>query len=291
MNHCVSMLCVLILICVTESSSAQDHSRHHPEDHPQHPNPVAQVPAGKQEPTESERRHVPPDPPQHEMGDMSNEEMIELMAMDDNGTFGMVMLDQFEWRKVDREDALATQADAWYGNDYNKAWFKAEGEIIGGEYEGRTELLWDRVVSRWFNLQAGIRHDLDEGPSRSWLAFGVQGLAPYWLEIEATAYVGDAGRTALRFSGEYEVLFTQRLILQPEVDVDIYGKDDPKNGIGAGLSEAEFALRLRYEIRREFAPYVGVVWSRRFRDTADFARREGLSKEDFELTAGIRAWF
>jgi copper resistance protein B len=222
---------------------------------------------------------------------MSNEEMIELMAMDDNGNFGMVMLDQFEWRKVDRDDALGTEASAWYGNDYNKAWFKAEGEIIAGEYQGRTELLWDRAVSRWFNFQAGVRHDLDEASSRSWLALEIQGLAPYWFEIEAAAYIGDAGRTALRFSGEYEVLLTQRLILQPELDVDFYGKDDPGNGIGAGLSEAELALRLRYEVRREFAPYIGIVWSQRFGDTADFARVEGLSKSHVEFTAGVRVWF
>src|SRR5688572_12750208 len=105
MNRRLSTSLAVILICVAQGSNAQDHS--------QHPNPAAQVPAGKGEPTESERRHVPPDPPQHEMGDMSNEEMIELMAMDDNGTFAMVMLDQFEWRKVDREDALATEANAW----------------------------------------------------------------------------------------------------------------------------------------------------------------------------------
>lgn len=293
MNHCFAPLCAAILMFVSVGSSAQDHSQHHPEGHSQHQAPAstAKAPAPKDEPTESERRHVPPDPPQHEMGAMSNAEMIELMAMDDNGKFGMVMLDQFEWRKVDREEALAVEGNAWYGNDYNKAWFKAEGEIIAGEYEGRTELLWDRVVSRWFNLQAGIRHDLDEGPSRTWLAFGVQGLAPYWFEIEATAYVGDEGRTALRFSGEYEVLLTQRLILQPEVDVDLFGKDDLRNGIGSGLSEAEVSLRLRYEIRREFAPYVGVVWSQRFGDTADFARAEGLSKDDLEFTAGVRVWF
>jgi copper resistance protein B len=285
MSSRTAVLFAVLCGLVTQRVAAQDYS--HPKLDTARAAP-AHVPGV---PTESERRHVPPDPPQHLMGDMSNEQMIELMAMDDTASFGMVMLDQFEWRRIDGTDALALEGNAWYGGDYNKAWFKAEGEIVAGEYAGRTELSWDRVVSRWFNLQAGIRHDVEEGPSRSWLAVGVQGLAPYWFEVEATVYVGEAGRTALRFSGEYEVLLTQRLILQPEIDVDIFGKDDPRNGIGAGLSEVELALRLRYEIRRELAPYLGLVWSWRHGDTASFARAAGLRKDELQLAAGIRVWF
>jgi copper resistance protein B len=250
-----------------------------------------QTPPNQQASTESERRHVAPDPPKHVMGDMSARQMIELMDMNDAASYGMVLFDQFEARHIDGDNAANLELHAWYGNDYDKAWFKAEGDIALGRYEGRTELLLDRVFKRWWNLQAGVRHDFEAGPSRSWLAMGVQGLAPYWFEIEATAYVGDAGRTALRFSGEYELLITQRLILQPELDADMYGKDDSRNGIGAGLADTEIALRLRYEIRREFAPYVGIVWTRRYGDTADFARTEGRDRDVVRFTAGVRAWF
>jgi copper resistance protein B len=241
--------------------------------------------------TESERRHVPPDPPAHTMQDMSNERMNELMQMDDAANFGMVQLEQLEWSRLQGEDVATVEADAWYGGDYDKAWFKAEGEIVRGDYEGRTELLWDHVFDRWFTWQVGVRQDFGEGPARSWLAFGVQGLAPYWFEIEATAYVGDAGRTALRFSGEYEWFLTQRLVLQPEVDVDVFGKDDAANGIGAGLAETELSLRLRYEVRRELAPYVGVVWSRQYGTTASFSRDEGADPDEVYFTAGVRLWF
>jgi copper resistance protein B len=225
------------------------------------------------------------------MDDMSHEQMTELMQMDDNARFVMLQLEQFEWQRVAGEDIVALQANAWYGGDYDKARFEAEGEIAQGDYAGRTALLWDHVVSRWFDLQTGLRQDFGTGPSRSWLSLGVQGLAPYWFEIEAAAYVGDAGRTALRFSGEYEWLLTQRLILQPEIDVDIYGKDDPANGIGSGLSETEFGLRLRYEVRREFAPYLGVVWRRQYGDTADLHRAEGADPNDLQVIAGLRIWF
>lgn len=151
--------------------------------------------------------------------------------------------------------------------------------------------LWDRIVSRWWNLQAGVRHDFGEGPSRDWVAVGVQGLAPYFFDVEATAYLGDSGRTAARFSAEYDLLFTQRLVLQPQFEVNLYGKDDPANRIGSGLSNLELALRLRYEFRREFAPYVGLVWTRRFGNTADFARAAGEDASDVQFLAGLRVWF
>jgi len=222
---------------------------------------------------------------------MSNREMTELMQMDDAANFGMVRLNQFEWSRIDGQAVLALETNAWYGSDYDKAWFKAEGEVTGGDYVGRTELLWDHVLTRWFNLQTGVRQDFGEGSSRSWLALGWQGLAPYWIEIEAAAYVGDAGRTALRFAAEYDWLLTQRLILQPEIDLDLYGEDDAENRIGSGVAKTEVALRLRYELRRELAPYAGVVWSRRHGDTADFERAAGGASDNLYFTLGLRAWF
>jgi copper resistance protein B len=217
--------------------------------------------------------------------------MVELMQMEDTAPVGMVSIDQLEWRDADAGDGLAWDTYAWYGNDYDKVWLKAEGERLDGETEGRVELLWNHVFARWWSFDAGVRHDYAEGPGRTWAAVGVQGLAPYWFEIEATLYAGEEGRTAARFSAEYELLLTQRWILEPELELNLYGKDDPANGIGSGLSDLELGLRLRYEIRREFAPYIGLAWTRRYGETRDLARTAGDGADDLELVLGLKAWF
>jgi copper resistance protein B len=149
----------------TEQRSHQEHAQHGAaaDPHAQHAN------TPQDEPTESERRHIPPDPPQRRLHDMSNEEMIELMQMEDNAPYSMWLLDQFEWREIEDENALVWDAQAWYGTDYNKAWLKVEAERVEGEYEGRAELLWDRILSRWWHVQAGVRQDLGDGPSRTWV--------------------------------------------------------------------------------------------------------------------------
>lgn len=240
---------------------------------------------------ESERNHVPPALPQHPMRAMSSQEMIDLMQMDDTSAFSSVLVDQLEWRNADGRDAASWDGQAWYGNDYAKLRLKSEGERVAGDYEGRGELYWDRVLARWWNVQVGVRQDFGGGPSRSWAAFGVQGLAPHWFEVEATAYVSEQGHIAAIFSGEYEILLTQRLIVQPKIEFDLYNKEDRQNGTGAGLADSELALRIRYEFRRELAPYVGVVWTRIYGETADFARAEGLDVDDLQLVAGLRVWF
>ena len=152
-------------------------------------------------------------------------------------------------------------------------------------------MFWDHAFASFWDWQAGARHDSGLGAEREWAAFGVRGLAPYWFNVEATAYAGEEGRTAWRLRGEYEVLFTQRVILQPELEVNLYSKDDSRRAVGSGLSDAEFGLRLRYEIRREFAPYVGVVWQRHFGDAARFARLDGRDASDTQIVAGVRFWF
>lgn len=244
------------------------------------------------EPGESEREHVPPDPPAHEMHDMPYKPMAEMMAMDDTEPYGRVLFDQLDWRDAEGDNLFAWDAEAWYGGDYNKLWLKTEGDLRDGTVEeARAEALWDRAISRWWSLQGGVRHDFGEGPSRTWAAFGVQGLAPYFFEVEATAYVGEGGRTAARLSGDYDLLLTQRLILQPEAEINLYGKDDPEHAIGSGLSDLQIGLRLRYEFRREFGPYIGLVWTRRFGQSADFARETGEDADDLQVLAGLRVWF
>jgi copper resistance protein B len=270
---------------------AQEHVHEQPASPPPaHEHHQGHAPAAV--PTQSELEHVPPDPPASQMGDMPYRTMAELMTMDDTAPYGKVLLDQLDWRDSEGTDVFAWDAQAFYGSDYNKLWLKAEGERARGTTEeAHAEVLWDHIFSRWWSTQLGVRHDFGEGPSRNWLAAGVQGLAPYFFEIEATAYVGDGGRTAARFKAEYELLFTQRLVLQPELELNAYGKDDPEKRIMSGFSDAQLALRLRYEIRREIAPYIGVAWVHRLGETADVARAAGEDTSDLQALAGIRFWF
>ena len=222
---------------------------------------------------------------------MSSREMTRLMDMDDAAAIGKLVADQLEWRAGDGVDGPAWDVQGWYGGDYNKLWFKTEGLRLGDvTMDARAELLWDRVFSRWWSAQAGARHDFGEGPARNWLALGVAGLAPYFFRIEATGYVGDAGRTAGRVRAEYDLLLAQRMILQPEFELNAYGKDDPERQIGAGFSDLQLGLRLRYEIRRECAPYVGVAWLRRLGKTAELVRASGQDPSVVQFLAGIRFW-
>lgn len=255
--------------------AAEDHSAH------QQPAPSS----------ESERRHVSPLAPQRSMPDMTPREMVEMMDMDDAAPHGMLLLDRLEWHRSGGVDALAWEGQAWYGGDYDKLWLKFEGASSGGEQHGRNELLWDRNFSRWWSWQAGVRNDFGPGPSRTWAAAGVQGLAPYWFEVEATVYVGEAGRTAARLAAEHELLLTQRWIVQPQAEINFYGRDDVRNGLGSGLSDTELGVRLRYEIRREFAPYVGLTWSRQYGRSARFARATGHDSDELQWVVGLRAWF
>lgn len=220
---------------------------------------------------------------------MSPAQMAQTMQMDDDAHFGLIRVDEFE-HALDSGNA-AWKADAWYGGDIDKLWLRSEGEREGGRTSARAELFWDRAFSPFWDCQFGARADSGAGPARQWLAFGVSGLAPYWFELEATGYVGSQGRTALRLRAEYELLITQRLILQPESEANLYGKSDPRRDSGSGLSDIEFGLRLRYEIRREFAPYIGIVRRQRYGETADFVRAAGHAALDSEFVAGLRIWF
>src|SRR3569833_1036208 len=236
--------------------------------------------------------HIPPDPPHQVMGDMTYKDMVAMMQMDDTHRFAKVMLDQFEWRDAQEDSAETWDAEGWYGGDYNKLWIKTEGTRRGGlTLDASSEFLLDRVIARWWDAQAGIRQDFGKGPARTWFALGVQGLAPYWLDVEATMYVGNEGRTAVRVKADYDLLLSQRLILQPYVEANLYGKADPRRQIGAGLADIELSLRLRYEVRRELAPYLGMGWIRRFSGTAELARAAGEGTDELELIAGLRAWF
>ena len=213
------------------------------------------------------------------------------MDMADNQRFGKVLINQLEATRADGVTGQAWEAQAWYGGDINRLRLRSEGDHAGGRVEaGDVEALWSHAISTFWDTALGVRHDFGIGPGRSWAAFGVQGLAPYWFDVEATGYVGPGGRTAARFKTEYELLITQRLVLQPEFETNLYGRSDPARRLGSGLSDASLGLRLRYEIRREFAPYIGVVWQRVFGGTAGFRHAENKSVFDRQIVAGVRIW-
>lgn len=218
-------------------------------------------------------------------------DMVELMQMDDAVRLGKVWLDQLEWRAAARPNEAAWQAEAWYGDDDNKAWLRSEGDAgSDGGRNARAELFWDHVVARWWSLEAGAREDFGVGPGRGWAALGVRGLAPQGVAVEATVYAGAGSRTTARLKIEYELLFTQRLVLQPELEVNLYGKADPERDIGSGASDLEVGLRLRYEVRREFAPYAGVVWAKRRGAGADSFRTAAADFNEVRIAVGLRVW-
>ena len=215
------------------------------------------------------------------------------MMMADEHVFSSVLVDRLEGVHGPDGNALAYEAQAWLGGTYNRLVVKAEGDVARGRvHEARTELLWSHAVASYWDTQLGVRNDAGHGrPPRNWLAFGIQGLAPYWFEVDATAYVGTGGRTALRLSAEYDLLLTQRLILQPRVEANLYGKSDPEVGIGSGLSNGVAGVRLRYEISRQFAPYIGVERYQAFGNTADMMRAAGDRRGETRVVAGVRIWY
>ena len=209
----------------------------------------------------------------------------------DTERFAFLLLDRLEYRAKSGKDAWGWDAQGWWGGDYNKFWFKSEGE---GEWRGAAEsadvqALYARRISPYFHLQAGVRQEARPRPSRSQGVLAIQGLAPYWFNVEGSLFFGNG--IAGRFEAEYDQLFTQRLILQPRVETNFSGSADRERGVGSGINDIELGLRLRYEIRREFAPYVGIEWKRKLGATADFARAAGHDASETALVLGLRVWY
>lgn len=201
-------------------------------------------------------------------------------------------VDELEWFDADAATNLRWDVDMWAGYALNKLTLRTEGEESNGNTErAELQLLWTRSFARWWDVVAGARTDFAPGPGKNWAAFGVQGLAPYRFDLEATAFLSDGGDSAARVEADYDLLITKRLILQPKVELNWYGQTDLSRGQSAGLSSGEAALRLRYEFRREVAPYIGLVHERLWGDNADAARAAGLDAEDTSLVAGIRLRF
>ena len=221
---------------------------------------------------------------------------IELHTMHKHGEtlLTKLMLDRFELRDSKPDRTVYWDAQAWSGGDINKLWLKTEGEARRSKArEADIEAFYSRAVAPYWDVQTGVRHDLQVNglPSRDWFAVGLKGLAPYKFDIDATAYVGDTGRSAARVKAEYNLLLTQRLVLMPEFEANLYGKKDPQRELGSGLANVDLSLRLRYDIARTFSPYIGVVWTRLYGDTANYARQNSDAVHSAEFVAGVRAWW
>lgn len=208
--------------------------------------------------------------------------------------FKHALLEQFEGRTNGPDNDLRWDGEAWVGTDMNRLWLKSEGFAgNGGASDGDHEALYDRPIPRmkYFDAQVGVRADLDSGPARAWAAIGIEGLAPYYFEFAPTLYIRNDGHVAGRITGSYDLLLTQRWIVQPEAELNLYSKDDPARGIGSGFSELDTGVRLRYEISRKFAPYIGFAYNGKYGDTADYARRAGESASNPRFVFGLRLWY
>jgi copper resistance protein B len=198
----------------------------------------------------------------------------------DNAVHSLVQFDRLE---AFEGDGLAWKGQGWIGTDTDKLWLRSEGERIDGRtHASDVEAMYGKPISPWWDLLVGVRHDFKPGASQDWAAIGLVGTAPYKIHVEATAYIGPSGRTAARIEAEYDVLLSNRLILQPLVELNAYGKDDPARGIDASSPTLEAGLRLRYEVHRQFAPYVGVEHEQAL---------GGGGSSETRVVAGVGVWF
>nr|WP_032620808.1 copper resistance protein B [Pseudomonas syringae] len=202
------------------------------------------------------------------------------------------LADKLEWQDANDGSALAWDLSGWIGGDIDRLLLRSEGERTNGKTEeAEIQALWGHSISPWWDVVAGARQDFKPGAPQTWAAFGLQGQAISDLDIEATAFIGEAGQTAARLEADYDLQLTNNLVLQPTAELNFYGKNDPQRGNGSGLSTSEFGLRLRYEITPQFAPYVGVSWDRSYGKTADYAREDDEDTQDARLVVGVRMWF
>ena len=316
--------CCFAVVTTAAGQEPPDHSQHAPA--PQPPAPATQprptppdAPAPPQQPGEPAQRQQPaaaapspggaedhsahvaggsPQAPREPIPPLTDADRaaafpagLEGHAVHDRAINYMVLFDQLEWQGT-KDGGPGWENSTWIGGDVNRLWLRSEGESHERRLESAfLDVLWGRSIARWWDLVAGARHDFRPGPGRTWVGAGIQGVAPYFFEIEATGYVGPDGRTLGRVEAEYELLLTNRLILQPLVEIEVLGKADPERELGAGLTSLETGLRVRYEFRREFAPFIGVTWNRAFFGTADFARAAGEEVGATRIAVGLRTWF
>ena len=206
---------------------------------------------------------------------------------------GQVMFNLAEYQFRKGRDGFEWNGQAWYGGDIDRVWLKSEGDGTFGRSVDRAEIqaLYSHAIGPYFNLQAGLRYDFNPNPSRVYATIGAEGLAPGFFELEGALFLSNKGEVLARAEGYYDQRITQRLILQPRAELNFAAQSSRETGIGSGLSDAELGVRLRYDIRREFAPYVGVQYRRAFGDSAKYLRAAGEDPGGWELLTGVRTWF
>jgi copper resistance protein B len=212
----------------------------------------------------------------------------------DNQVLAHALFEQLEGRSIDSSQMLRWDAQGWMGTDMNRLWIKSEGFSDGREMsDGDQEALYDRPIPRmrYFDAQVGVRADLDSGPRRAWAAVGVEGLAPWFFEFAPTLYIRDGGHIAGRVESSWELNITQRLVLEPQAELNFYSKDDESRKIGSGLADLDGGVRVRYEIRRKFAPYVGFAYSGGYNGTATYERQAGEAVNNRSFVFGLRTWY
>jgi len=215
----------------------------------------------------------------------------------DNKTFTFLIFDRLEYSSINGPDPLVLDAQGWIGKDFHKFWFKIEGDAQTTEKEGEMEIqgLYSRGISSYFDFQAGLRYDMSynakDNNSRGFAVIGIQGLAPYLFEVDGSVQFSQDGDISASFEGELDLLVTQRIIAQPRFTTNLALQEVEEWGVGSGINDIQLGFRLRYEIRREFAPYIGISWNRQLGQTADLAREEGGEASNFGLVGGVRMWF
>lgn len=212
----------------------------------------------------------------------------------DNQVLAHVIFEQLEDRTINSSQMLRWDAQGWIGTDMNRLWLKSEGFTDGQQMsDGDQEALYDRPIPhmRYFDAQAGLRADLDSGPRRAWAAVGVEGLAPWFFEFAPTLYIRDGGHIAGRVQSAWDLNITQRLVLEPQAELNFYSKDDRSRKIGSGLADLDGGIRLRYEIRRKFAPYIGFAYSGGYNGTATYERQAGEATHNSSFVYGLRLWY
>ncbi|MFK8021829.1 MAG: copper resistance protein B [Pseudomonadales bacterium] len=206
----------------------------------------------------------------------------------------LILGERFELQSNEGDELAVWEGQGWLGGDIRRLWFKTEGEYDSdaeGFEEAEVQMLYSQAISPFWDLQAGIRYDLDPNPSRSYAVVGAQGLAPYWFELDGSLFLSNKGDLSARVEAEYEIRFSQRLILQPRLELNAAFSDDEAIGVASGLSSLATGLRLRYELRRAFAPYIGVSWSQALGDTRKLRRADAEASDQLSFVAGIRFWF
>jgi copper resistance protein B len=213
-------------------------------------------------------------------------------AMQDDPLLFLLKADKLETRDADEGSVTAWEGHFWAGRDLDKLWLKTEGERSDeGTESAEVQLLYSRAIDANWDLQAGLRRDTAPDPERDWFAIGFYGVAPYFFEVDSAIFFGEDDQVNLRFETEYEFMLTQKWVLSPELELNWFSEDDDELGIGAGFSQVEAGIRLRYEITRQIAPYVGINYERLLGDTRDIAKAGGADTSDTQAVAGLRFWF